>query len=140
MCRETETPWAGIITSVGLRHYTYLRGGDAKYSGKHTMIIPHPKFLRITIAPLSQIWHVICVSPPNLQCVIQNFLVPIPPKMTKNKYLLEKMSQSGVGSMQGSNKNCLPMKGHTQGRDAPIVLPIERTHRGGGDTCYTPTM
>ena len=42
------------------------------------------------------------------------------------------MPQSGVGSMQGSNKIRLPMKGHTRGGDAPIVLAIERTHRGGG--------
>ena len=46
-----------------------------------------------------------------------------------------KMPQSGVGSMQGSNKDCLPMKGHTRG-DTPTVLPIERTHRGGD----APTM
>ena len=41
------------------------------------------------------------------------------------------MPQSGVGSMQGSNEDCLPMKGHTGGGDAPTVLLIERTHRGG---------
>ena len=29
--------------------------------------------------------------------------------------------------MQGPNKDCLPMKGHTRGEDAPTVLPIERT-------------
>ena len=27
----------------------------------------------------------------------------------------ENMPQNGVGSMQGSNKECLPMKGHTRG-------------------------
>ena len=36
--------------------------------------------------------------------------------------------------MQGSNKDCLPMKGHTQGGNAPTLLPIEQTHRGGGRT------
>ena len=47
------------------------------------------------------------------------------------------MPQSGVGSMQGSNKDCLPMKGHTRGGDAPTVLPIEWTHRGGmHPQCY----
>ena len=46
------------------------------------------------------------------------------------------MPQSGVGSMQGSNKDCPPMKGHTRGGDAPTVLPIEQTHRGGD----APTM
>ena len=46
------------------------------------------------------------------------------------------MPQSGVGSMQGSNKDCLPMKGHTQGGDVPTVLPIEQTHKGG----EAPTM
>ena len=42
------------------------------------------------------------------------------------------MPQSGVGSMQGSKEDCLPMKGHTQGGDVPVptMLPIERTHRG----------
>ena len=35
---------------------------------------------------------------------------------------LEKMPQSGVGSMQGSNEDCLPMKGHTWEGDAPTVL------------------
>ena len=29
--------------------------------------------------------------------------------------LPEKMPQSGVGSMQGSNEDCLPMKEHTRG-------------------------
>ena len=29
--------------------------------------------------------------------------------------LQEKMKQSGVSSMQGSNEDCLPMKGHTGG-------------------------
>ena len=35
--------------------------------------------------------------------------------------------------MQGSTEDCLPMKGHTRGPswDAPTVLVIERTHRGG---------
>ena len=46
----------------------------------------------------------------------------------------KKMPQCEVGSMQGSNEDCLPIKGHTQGRDAPTVLPIEWTHRGGGRT------
>ena len=46
------------------------------------------------------------------------------------------MQQSGVGSMQGSNEDCLPLKGHTRGGDAPTVLPIEWTHRGGD----APTM
>ena len=46
------------------------------------------------------------------------------------------MPQSGVGSMQGSNEDSLPIKGHTRGGDAPTVLPIERTHRGGD----APTM
>ena len=32
-----------------------------------------------------------------------------------------KMPQSGVGSMQGSNEDCLPMKGHTRGGDAPTM-------------------
>ena len=36
--------------------------------------------------------------------------------------------------MQGSNEDRLPMKGHTRGGYAPTVLPIERTHRGGGRT------
>ena len=44
------------------------------------------------------------------------------------------MPQSGVGSMQGSNKDCLPLEGHTQGGGAPTVLPIEWTYRGGGRT------
>ena len=44
------------------------------------------------------------------------------------------MPQSGVGSMQVSNEDCLPMKRHTRGGDAPTVLAIEWTHRGGGRT------
>ena len=36
--------------------------------------------------------------------------------------------------MQGSNEDCLPMKGHTRGGDTPTVLAIEWTHRGGGRT------
>ena len=32
-----------------------------------------------------------------------------------------KMPQSGVGSMQGSNEDCLPMKGHTQGGDTSTM-------------------
>ena len=40
------------------------------------------------------------------------------------------MPQSRVGSMKGSNEDCHPMKGHTQGGDTPTVLPIEWTHRG----------
>ena len=41
--------------------------------------------------------------------------------------------------MQGSNENCLQMKGHTRGGEAPTVLPIEHTHRGGTHTQYNPT-
>ena len=44
------------------------------------------------------------------------------------------MLQSGVGSMQGFNKDCLPIKGHTQGGDTPTVLPIEWTHSEGERT------
>ena len=44
------------------------------------------------------------------------------------------MPQSGVGSMQGSTEDRLPMKEPTRGEDAPTVLPIGRTHRGGGRT------
>ena len=47
------------------------------------------------------------------------------------------MPQSGVGSMQGSNEDCLPMKGHARGGDAPTMAPNERTHvfsQGGGRT------
>ena len=61
-------------------------------------------------------------------------------RQTRKCYYLvfssEKMPQSGVGSMQISNEDCLPIKGHTRGGDAPTVLPIERTHRGGD----APTM
>ena len=32
-----------------------------------------------------------------------------------------KMPQSGVGSMQGSSEECLPIKGHTRGGDAPTM-------------------
>ena len=28
-------------------------------------------------------------------------------------------------------EDCLPMKGHTRGGEAPTVLPIERKQRGG---------
>ena len=49
------------------------------------------------------------------------------------------MLQSRVGSMQRSNEDCLPMKGHTRGEDAPTVLPIERTHRGGTHQQCNPT-
>ena len=35
--------------------------------------------------------------------------------MKTYKFNKKKMPQSGVGSMQGSNEDCLPMKGHTQG-------------------------
>ena len=51
-------------------------------------------------------------------------------------FIYQKMPQSGVGSMQGSNEDCLPMKGHTRGGKAPTVLAIEQTHRGGD----APTM
>ena len=34
------------------------------------------------------------------------------------------MPQSRVGSMQGFNEDCLPMKGHTQGGDTPGVQKI----------------
>ena len=53
--------------------------------------------------------------------------------------LQQKMPQSGVGSMQGSNEDCLPMKGHTQGGDAPAMQPNERTHRGGTHPQCDPT-
>ena len=36
-------------------------------------------------------------------------------------HLKLKMPQSGVGSMQGSNEDCLLMKGHTRGGDAPTM-------------------
>ena len=46
------------------------------------------------------------------------------------------MPQSAVGSMQGSNEDSLPMKGHTRGGDT--IYPSERTYkfskRGGGRT------
>ena len=47
------------------------------------------------------------------------------------------MSQSGVGSMQGSNEDCLPMKGHTRGRGRTHnVTQQTDTHifNGGGRT------
>ena len=49
------------------------------------------------------------------------------------------MLQSRKSSMQGSNEDCLPMKGHTQGEDAPTVLPIEWTHMGGTHPQCNPT-
>ena len=56
--------------------------------------------------------------------------------LNRGQSRVKKMLQSGVGSMQGYKEDCIPMKGHTQGENAPTVLPIERTHRGGD----TPTM
>ena len=49
------------------------------------------------------------------------------------------MLQSGVGSMQGSNEDCLPMKGHTQGGTHPQCNPTNgHTYfQRGGDA---PTM
>ena len=47
------------------------------------------------------------------------------------------MPQSGVGSMQGSNEDCLLMKGHTRGGDTPTHPQCDPTnghtyfHRGG---------
>ena len=49
------------------------------------------------------------------------------------------MPQSRVGSMQGSNKDCLAMRGQTRGGDAPTVLTIERTHKRGDVTQRTDT-
>ena len=43
------------------------------------------------------------------------FLIP------KGSLHKKKMPQSGVGSMQGSNEDCLSMKGHTQGGDAHTI-------------------
>ena len=48
----------------------------------------------------------------------------------------KKMPQSGVGSMQGSKEDCLPMKGHTQrGVHTHNVTQRTYTHifTGGGD-------
>ena len=59
--------------------------------------------------------------------------------MSKEQLLHNKMAQSGVGSMQGSIEDCLPLKGHTRGGDAPTVLPIEWTHRGGKHPRCNPT-
>ena len=53
-----------------------------------------------------------------------------PKKLQILLVLIKKMPQSGVGSMQGSNEDCLPMKGHTREGDAPSMLPIEWTQRG----------
>ena len=47
------------------------------------------------------------------------------------------MPQSGVGSMQGSNEDCLPMKGHTRGGGSTHnVTQGTDTHifKGGGGT------
>ena len=47
------------------------------------------------------------------------------------------MPQSRVGSMQGSNKDCFPMKGHTRGGMHPQFKPTNGQtyfHRGGGRT------
>ena len=42
-------------------------------------------------------------------------IVPKSPQLTKFCSKQWKMLQSGVGSIQGSNKDCLPLKGHTRG-------------------------
>ena len=47
--------------------------------------------------------------------------------------------QSGEGSKQRPNEDCLPMKGHRQGGETPTVLPSERTHRGGTQPQCNPT-
>ena len=47
------------------------------------------------------------------------------------------MPQSGVGSMQGSNEDCPPMKGHTRGGTHPQYTQSNGHtffHRGGGRT------
>ena len=36
---------------------------------------------------------------------------------------IKKMPQSGVGSLQGSNEDCLPIKGHTRGGTHPLCNP-----------------
>ena len=53
------------------------------------------------------------------------------------RHISQKMLQSGVGSMQGSNEDCLPMKGHTRGGTHPQYTPTNGHiyfHRGGGRT------
>ena len=44
------------------------------------------------------------------------------------------MPQSRVGSMQGSNKECLPMKGHTRGGTRPQCYQLNGHTEGGGRT------
>ena len=55
----------------------------------------------------------------------------------------QKMPQSGVGSIQESKEDCLPMKGHTRGGgDAPTIYPDERTpifSQGGTHLQCNPT-
>ena len=51
------------------------------------------------------------------------------------------MPQSGVGSMQGSNEYCLPMKGHTQrgGHNHNVTQQTDTHILTGGGThpqCY----
>ena len=51
-------------------------------------------------------------------------------KVPEIQEVFRKIQQNGVGSMQGSNEDCLSMKGHTDGGYALTVFAIERTHRG----------
>ena len=48
------------------------------------------------------------------------------------------MSQSGVGSMQGSNEDCLPMEGHTRGGE-PQCYQLNRHTDGGTHPQCNPT-
>ena len=49
------------------------------------------------------------------------------------------MPQSGVGSMQGSNEDCLPMKGHTPGGTHPQGYQLNGHTEGGAHPQFNPT-
>ena len=51
----------------------------------------------------------------------------------------KKMPQSGVGSMQGSNEDCLQIKGHTRGGTHPQCYQLKGHTEGGTHPQCNPT-
>ena len=61
------------------------------------------------------------------------------PNVQFDRFGLKKMPQSGVGSMQVSNKDCPPMKGHTQGGTHPQCYQLNGHTEGGTHPQCVPT-
>ena len=91
--------------------------------------------MSIDITNLAKYVDFITPSPPQTQKPLK------PPKKaetisTHRSKHAKKMLQSGEGSMQGSNEDCLPIRGHTREGTPPQCYQLNG-HTEGGDA---PTM